>query len=212
MLTSLKDFNDHKESIRGDLVERKKLTKEELITIQVEQLIYLKFWESNFIIRLLYQLSRLANGEDYDWDFDTIKKSRKRILVESVRNKIEPLLKPFAELFDCCYNSQIRNAIAHSLFYTIDDTIILTNYKHNPGDTISSITFEEWRPYIHKTLVIFDEFIRVRQIIDKFYQNRASSTNNKLEFRLKTKSHNELRTIDYSPNELNKWGNIQPLR
>lgn len=210
-LTSKKEFDEYKESIKNDVAKRKELTRDELITIQLEQLIYLKFWESNFVIRQFYQLARLANGEDYDWDFDMTNKSRRRVLIDLVRNRIEPLSKSFAELFDSCYKSQIRNAIAHSLCHTIGDTLVFTNFQHNKDDNISSLSFEEWSPYIHKTLVIFDEMIGMRQRVDKFYRSIALKSNYKLLFRLKTKSHDEVRTIEYFPGELNSWGNIQPF-
>jgi hypothetical protein len=208
-LTSLDEFITYKQSIRHNHAEYQNLLRQEFITIQIEQLIYLKFWESNFIIRQLYQLVRLAHGDGYDWDFDTIKKSRKKILTELVRNKLEQSHESFVDLFDSCYNSQIRNAIAHSLFYTIGDTIVFTNHQHNKGDNISSFSFDQWRPYIHKTLVIFDELIRLRQVVDAAYRRKAIAYGNKLEFKLKTKSHDEIRTIEHFPGEPNAWGNIE---
>lgn len=206
------DVEELKNSIKDDAIKKEAATRDELIGIQVEQLVYLKFWESNFIIRQFYQVARLISGEGYDWDFDTINKSRKRILVDQVRNRIEPFSKPFASLFDSCYKSQIRNAIAHSLFYTIGDTLIFTNYGHNLNDSISKLSFVDWRPYIHKTLVIFDEMIRIRQFINKYYSDQARKNENKLEFRLKTKTHDEIRTVEHFPGEMNQWGNIQMRR
>lgn len=185
-LGSLEEYNKYKSSINGDIIKQQELLNEESISVQIEQLVYLKFWESNFIIRQLYQLARLANGEGYDWDFSLKKKNRKNILVKFIRDKIEPLVPSFALLFDAAYSSQIRNAIAHSMFYYIGDTIHFTNKGHNKGDDILFLTFEQWRPYIHKTLVIFDEFIRLRAAINKYYGEVASRTKNKLEFRLHT--------------------------
>lgn len=208
-LGSLEEYNNYKSSIAGDGIKQRELLNDESISVQIEQLVYLKFWESNFIIRQLYQLARLACGEDYDWDFTLKKKNRKKVLVNSIRNKIEPFNKSFTELFDSVYSSQIRNAIAHSMFFFIGDTIKFTNHGHNQGDDISSLTFEQWRPYIHKTLVIFDEFIRLRDEVDKYYRGVVTSGKNKLEFRLRTATHDEIRTIEHFPGEMNAWGNIE---
>lgn len=41
--------------------------KHETLSLQLEQSIYLRFWESDLILKQLYQLSSLATGEAYDW-------------------------------------------------------------------------------------------------------------------------------------------------
>lgn len=44
--------------------------------IQIEMLIYLKFWEADLIIKKFYQLARLINGESYDWYFKIAESNR----------------------------------------------------------------------------------------------------------------------------------------
>jgi hypothetical protein len=39
------------------------------MTLQVELMVYLKFWESDVILRKLYQLSNLAQAKNYDWHY-----------------------------------------------------------------------------------------------------------------------------------------------
>ncbi len=210
-LYSIEDYKVMKESVKDSPSQLKEVLKSELIMLQIEQLVYLKIWESNFIIRIFYQLARLIDKQGYDWDFSMVKRNRKDVWIKLIRNKIARHHPSFGQFFDSCYKSQFRNAIAHSLFFTIGDSITFTNYGHNKGDDISTLSFKDWEPFIHKTLVIFDELIRIRMKIDKDYQFKALQNNNTLEFHLKTKSNDELRVIQYFEGEPNPWGDIRPL-
>jgi hypothetical protein len=65
-------FEEYKKEIeyapdKRELIDS--LTQKEEYSIQLEMLIYLKFWEADMVIKKFYQLVRLIHGEDYDWHF-----------------------------------------------------------------------------------------------------------------------------------------------
>lgn len=95
-----------------------------------EMIRYLNVWENPYILRLLIQLSHLANGEHYDWDLSINELIKKRGGVKS--NVIETdILKHFslAPTFELvlksAYNRNLRNGIAHSQCVVVQHGIIL---------------------------------------------------------------------------------------
>ncbi len=119
--------------------QQEKLKFDEEISVQAEMLIYLKFWESDLIIKRLYQLARLLDGEPYDWYFklssnhfvENTTGARHIIIRELIRDRIEPHSQIIADLIRNTYKTQIRNAIAHSNYWIINRRIALTNYEKN---------------------------------------------------------------------------------
>jgi hypothetical protein len=43
------------------------MQKHERLTIQIEQSIYLRFWEADLLLKQYHQLASLASGEPYNW-------------------------------------------------------------------------------------------------------------------------------------------------
>lgn len=129
----------------------------------IELMIFTHFWESKYIINLLAQIAGITIGEEFDleiykkhpyYDYDlknpsTTKKSNVKIykyITERIKKKFINSNLKIGQLFPKLYNSQIRNAFAHSDFYFSDSEkkIYFKNYKPNKNHSIESITFDEW--------------------------------------------------------------------
>jgi hypothetical protein len=132
------------------------------LSIQIELMIYLKFWESDRIIKILYELSLIASGKDYDWYFKIPKEeARHNIIRLKIRDQVKDICPKFYQLIKDIYRSQIRNAAAHSQFYIVNDTLGFTNYSSDPKDfaPLSQIKFEEWEEKFHKLILFYNELI-----------------------------------------------------
>lgn len=169
-------------------------------TIQIEMLIYLKFWEADLIIKKLYQLARLINKENYDWYFKILESSRDKTATgtrqEIIRNKIRDKIKPYSEtiyqLIKKTYISQLRNAIAHSKYSFLGRNIHLNNYiKSDPASQLGSISFDDWVDIFHSTLVLHNEYLDMNNFINKLYGEIASENDNTLTVRIIEKNNKE---------------------
>ena len=109
--------------------------KQEHLMLQIEQSIYLRFWEADMILKQLYQLSSLASGEAYDWHLQMPVHARARgeskheIIRKKIRNRVETICPAFYALVKENYKSQIRNAIAHSQFWIGGRSIVFLNHS-----------------------------------------------------------------------------------
>lgn len=156
-------------------------------TINLEMLVYIKFWESDSIIKKLYELVRICNSENYDWYFKIAESNRDNnatgnrqdLIRKEIRDKIE---KTYPSLYSCikkAYKTQIRNAIAHSKYSFQGRNIHIHNYiKEDPHSQISNITFDEWVDIFHITTVLHNEYIRANNYINEYYDSVAKKHNN----------------------------------
>ena len=183
-------FAQFLEDVKYDTKKQKEI--EELIeieetTIQLEMLIYLKFWEADMIIKKLYQFARILNGEPYDWYFKIAESTRDKnntgtrqdIIRLKIRNKIENNSTDVYNLIKNTYKTQIRNSIAHSNYSMIGRSINLNNYiKDDPHSQINSISFDDWIEIFHNTLTLHNQYIKLNNRINDFYGEIALKNNN----------------------------------
>lgn len=116
--------------------ERDRLLANEDLSIHLETLIYLKVWESDFVLKRFYEFVRILRGLSYDWYFKIAESSRDAeatgVTHEIIRKKIRDRLKDISPVlygcFSVSYKSQIRNSIAHSNFSLQGRFIQLNNY------------------------------------------------------------------------------------
>lgn len=178
-------FSDYQKSVEYTSERSKEideLIEIEGISVQLEMLIYLKFWEADLIIKKLYQLSRIINGEPYDWYFK-IPKNRLAKRQEIIRLKIRDRLKEISpiifEKIKETYKTQIRNSIAHSNYSFIGRNIDLNNYiKNDPNCQLGTITFDEWIDIFHNTLILHNEYYRINRRINEHYGEIAKRHKN----------------------------------
>jgi hypothetical protein len=139
--------------------------------IEQELLIYLKFWESDLILRRLYNLTRLARGEEYEWIYDqSFFNARRKLVKEEIQKDLDRISPKFNALIEEIYSRQIRNAIAHSQYYLLYDSINLTNKDENPHYILGSISYDDWEILFHKTILFYNYLISNTNEYSEKYQ------------------------------------------
>jgi len=87
--------------------------KEEQMSIHIEKSIYLKFWESDLILKKLFQLSLLSSGLPYDWHITIPTKPREgskhEIVRTNIRDKVKTIAPNFYNLINDNYKYQISS-------------------------------------------------------------------------------------------------------
>jgi hypothetical protein len=138
----------------------------------LEMFIYQKFWESDIIIRQLYEVSLLAQSKPFEWNFEvpgfSREGSKQEIIRKEIRDSLRSICPKFYSLIKECYNTQIKNAITHSDFYMVSNTIAFLNYSEDPKAhcPLPSITRMQWEDYITKTLLLHSETTRRIDLIN----------------------------------------------
>lgn len=163
------------------------LNEFEETTINLELLVYLKFWESDSIIKRFYELIRIFHSENYNWNFkikesnrdDEGLASRQDIIRKLVRDRIKDSSPEIYNALKSAYKTQIRNAIAHSKYAFQSRNIHLHNFIDSDLHAqIRSLPFDEWIDIFHTTLMLHNEYINATQIVQEHYRQKAVEHNN----------------------------------
>lgn len=172
------------EKLLADPVKKEALEHQEELALNIELLIYMKFWESDLLLRQLYNLVNLATGKYYDWSFvapDLGKKkkdsagkfSRRPFIRNRIQAPIETICPKFHKLVKENYSAQIRNAVAHSKYYFLGRNIQLANKEENKFYELTNIPFADWEIRFHKTLLFYNFIIGNIQRYEKYYVEEA---------------------------------------
>ncbi|MBP6732733.1 MAG: hypothetical protein KA149_11780 [Chitinophagales bacterium] len=146
-----------------------------LITLQLELVIYLKFWESDFFLKQLYNLGvNLLHGKNYDWHIDIKNKGKKTFLDIELKDSLRIKAPKFLELFDAIYSRQVRNAIAHSQFWLNNSYLILMNYDPSDNANLKRLTIDEWEEMYHLFVVFYNVFNRKIREFEKTCMQEAA--------------------------------------
>lgn len=170
--------------------------------LQIEQGIYLRFWESDLILKRLHQLSSLCVGEPYDWFLKIPGHPRGRIIREGIRDRLKGVCPAFYALVKENYKSQVRNAIAHSQYLIVGRQITFLNHSENPTDyaPLRGMCFGEWYTMFHTTLLLHNHvtgaFCRHRES----YKQQTLDNGNRIEIRITSpKGPEEFRDLGMRP-------------
>lgn len=190
------------------------LTDIEETSIQLEMLIYIKFWEADMIIKKLYQFVRILYGEPYDWYFKIQESardkdatgSRQDIIRIKIRDRILEHSPILYELIKSTYKTQIRNSIAHSNYSFLGRNIHPNNFiEGDKSAQLHAISFDEWIAIFHNTLALHNQYIRMNNRINVFYAHLAMKHNNTMEIQVTEKIDKSYPiNITYRP-EWNDW-------
>ena len=154
------------------------LIETEETTIQLEMLIYLKFWEADMIIKKFYQFNRILQGQNYDWYFKIANSAREEnatgnrqdIIRLQIRDPMKEICPTLYALIMETYKTQIRNSIAHSNYSFLGRSIHLNNYiQRDPASQLKTVTFDDWINIFHNTLVLHNEYISMNNMINENY-------------------------------------------
>ncbi len=138
------------------------LIKSVRLSMQLELMIYLRFWETDRLLTKLYHYTQLALGKPFNWQYriDPDMKMHK-LIREDIRDPLETICPSYFQLLKKIYRSQIRNAVAHSQYYITGHNIGFTNNK--PGKDYADLTqkpFEWWEEVFHMVILFYNELIR----------------------------------------------------
>ncbi|MCU4164621.1 hypothetical protein [Carboxylicivirga caseinilyticus] len=174
---SIYDFYDayrrnvrSKSEITDEERDSEEFKRNEKLSIDLELMIYLKFWESDIILSKLLNLVNLALGKSYDWELLNGKIEHRRIIIKDyVQAPLKGICPELYDLIEEVYSNQIRNAIAHSKYYHVGRNIILGNKPDSKHYKLSNITYDEWEVRFHKVLLMFNHFINAQNEINERY-------------------------------------------
>jgi hypothetical protein len=144
------------------------------IITQLELLVYLKFWESDFILKQLFNMSsNLLHGKEYDW-YKSMKDSGKKNLIENqIIRSCKKRAPKFYDYLRKSYSRQIRNAAAHSQFWIVGDHINFNNYDPNDGHCLKTLNIEDWEDIFHRTIMLYNYLIKYTEEFKKEYANEV---------------------------------------
>ncbi|MCD9015705.1 hypothetical protein [Parachryseolinea silvisoli] len=176
-------------------------------TIQLEMLIYLKFWEADLIIKKLYQFVRLLNGEHYDWYFRVQESSRdadatgsrQDIIRLKIRDRLKKISPTIYQMIKDTYKTQLRNSIAHSNYSFLSRYIHPNNFvKEDLAAQLKAVSFDEWIDIFHNTISLHNQYINLDNMIHEHYREIARKNNNEVPVRVTDSKGNQyLLTVIY---------------
>ncbi len=162
----------------------------ERLALQLELNIYLRFWEADYLLKQYCQLARLAVADAYKWHLAISVPARRGSKQDIIRRDIHERLKDacpaFAVTIGDCYNSQLRNAIAHSQYYLAPNSIGLLNHSTDPKAhaPLASMSFEHWYVLFHTTLLLYDKTKRALHKHRARYRAGAGANQGRLPVRI----------------------------
>ena len=180
------DRDDFKKQVETD----EEAAMQEKLTIQLEQSIYLRFWEADSLLKQYHQLSSLATGQTYDWHLQIPNNPRQgskhELIRKQIRDRVRLTCPRFYALVRDNYKSQVRNAIAHSQFYVIGSTIRFLNHSLDPAarSPIGGYSFDEWYRVFHTTLLLHNETIGAFKRARHYYRDKTLKAGNRIEVRI----------------------------
>lgn len=149
---NLGDFEDEYAYGAVDVANSNLLTQKEMV-------LYLKLWESNYFKRLLYNLcDKLLHQQSYDFEKDIENSGAKSFYSDSVIKPLSNKLPKVKSLLESIYVRQIRNAIAHSQYYFLNNYIQLTNKDMADGQILGGMSLVDWQLLFHRTVAFFKAF------------------------------------------------------
>lgn len=177
-------------TLPGDPTELKKTFKEnkdwrrgESIITQFELMLFLKLWECDYFLKILFNLCRLANGHSYCWDKNMKHKKAAKLIENEIIQKTSKVCPPFSKILYESYNRQIRNAIAHSQFKVNQGNLNLLNIDKVEENSLRNITLEKWETMFHNSIAIYLSVLRHLKEYHLVYKNQLSSKNDIIQVR-----------------------------
>ena len=164
-------------------------------SLYLELMMYTHFWESYPNLKTLKQLVNLVTGQEYEWLLEIPEFSRHEFIREGIRDVFTKEGLLIANVITKAYNSQLRNAFAHSQFtFWYTDRITLGNYHGRPWER-KSFTFDEWDEIFTTTAILYD--ILVKKRIE--YKKKIAETGNHLGVWIPNPRGHTLKYLVYDP-------------
>ena len=196
-----------KMQVMQDLKTSAELQETEENSIHLELLLYLKFWESESILKKLSQLTRLAMGQDFDWNFKFEDHTLHDLIRCDIRDNLKTICPLMYDVIKKTYLSQLRHVAAHSQYYFFFNTRMMhfSNYDPAKHNFLKVLSFDDWEPKIHNIALLYSELNKCTHKYHGIYKAQAVSNNNQLEFR---DWEGRFRTFQYDAN-YDRWNTLQ---
>lgn len=137
--------------------------------IHMELMIYSHMWEAKPLLKRLYRLAHLINGEDYNWDVAIPDMGKHTFIREDIRSLFLAKADHIGEVIKKGFHTSLRNAFAHSE-YVIDTRnlrLILDNYNGASWE-LRNVPFNDWSErFVYSALLSF-------YLLDYTYKRRQS--------------------------------------
>jgi hypothetical protein len=110
-----------------------------------EMMIYAHLWEAKTLLKQLCQLSNLCSESEYNWNIE-IPKTNKFQFFSDIIDSFDNTNLDIGRIIKMAYNTQIRNAFAHSDFsFSLEyQRIYLNNYEKEKEWMMRSININDW--------------------------------------------------------------------
>ncbi len=159
------------------------------ISVHNEKGIYLRYWEADLTLRLLYQISRLCNSKAYDWHWRAkldAQRSRINFLKNDIIEALANVNPAMTEFLNNTIIRQIRNAIAHSQYCLLNNDIKYLNYSKDAKKKagLMLLKYNEWEDIIHNTVVFNSEMTRALNLVYDNYKPIVKQNNGILQVRV----------------------------
>jgi len=166
-------------------------------SLTLELMIYTHIWESFHNLHNYKRLADLCDSKDYNWNIEIGKKSRFTFIKDNIKNVFEKHNLKIYDLIDKSYNSQLRNAFAHSLYHFSlnGHHIVLENYD-GANANIKQLSFDKWT-----------ERFLTSALIQNVYHNKFTSEikllkhKKKYEVKMEFNGDSEIGIISYDKEE-----------
>lgn len=87
--------------------------------LSIEMMIYCHLWDSNYFLKSLYRLTSILDGKGYLWNADIPENGKYNFIKDNIISPLRTKNVSLGNLVAKAYDSNIRNAFAHSL-YNVD--------------------------------------------------------------------------------------------
>lgn len=87
--------------------------------LSIEMMIYCHLWDSVYFLKSLYRLVAVLDGKGYQWNPDIPENGKYNFIKEKIISPLQAKNIELGDLVAKAYDSNIRNAFAHSL-YNVD--------------------------------------------------------------------------------------------
>ncbi|MBK9329911.1 MAG: hypothetical protein IPM95_11560 [Sphingobacteriales bacterium] len=143
------------------------------VLIDIELMIYTHLWESDFHIKFLKQLTNLIRKKEFDW-INKVGYNRQKYCRDEIIDRLKKESNNIKEVFDIIYNSQFRDAFAHSQYRILNEEIEFLNYEGKSYQK-ETILISDWKLIFLTTNVFFD------MILERFEYNQEQTLGNEFQ-------------------------------
>lgn len=146
--------------------------------LNLELMIYTHIWESKHLLKNLYRLTQLALDNAYPWKVPVPEFTKHKFFRNEIRDGLKKVNLDIADVISKGFNSQFRNAFAHS-DYVIDSGNKRINFYSDGGfepHEVPFISFDDWNErFVYSFLLSYHLFHeKQKQRISFFSHSRDS--------------------------------------